>query len=77
MSEQELDHLDEAEIEHFVESRAWRILYQRLRQCEQDKLKQLRSDLDPIETAKVRGFLAGLDFAMHLPEYLMAELRGK
>jgi hypothetical protein len=70
------DALDIEEIRQMTESRAWALVRQRIDSIAAAKVAELRSpSLDHAATQEVRGFLAGIDRVLGVPDQLREEWR--
>lgn len=67
------DEIDREHLRQTLETRGWQIIEQSIREIAGRKLQSLRQDLDPVQTAKVRGFLDALDHVLALPKTLLKE----
>ena len=56
-----------------ITSDGWRLIDARLAQTIESEVQQLKSDLDPISTAKLRGGIQVLEMMRSLPSLLLAE----
>lgn len=69
------DAIDLEHLRQVVESRGWQLIAQRYGRMMDAKVRELCSDLDPSETAKVRGHIEAIRTCLQVPEILRQEYR--
>lgn len=69
------DLLDAELIEEMLRSRGWQLTEQRIKETVSTKLRALIQPQSEIETATVRGFIAGLELAAGVPKILQKEAK--
>jgi hypothetical protein len=69
------DTIDIQNLKETAQSAGYKIISQRIYDMMSAKFRELQSDLDPVATAKCRGFLEAINVVLGLPERLEAEMR--
>lgn len=72
---EKLDGIDAEQISQVVDSRGWQLIRQRIEKTRDEKMRELLQPLDPVQTANLRGSIAGLELALTVPKILMGEVK--
>lgn len=75
--EDDLDNLDLERLKDYVASGGHRLATDRIAKLRESKLRDLIQPADAVETATLRGFIAGLDAAVNIPAILIREAKEK
>lgn len=69
-----LDAIDGAHLDQAVASRGYQMIRERCRQMAERKLRELAQPLDSLETERARGFIAGVEACLRVPQILEKEI---
>lgn len=72
---QSYDTIDIQHLKETASSAGYKIIEHRIHEMMATKFRELQSDLDPMATAKCRGFLEAIRTVLGLPEQLETEMR--
>jgi hypothetical protein len=72
---QSYDTIDIQNLKETAQSAGYKIIERRIHETMATKFRELQSDLDPVATAKCRGFLEAIRVVIGLPEQLETEMR--
>lgn len=75
--EDDLDNLDLERLKDLAESGGYRLVSARIAKLRESKLRDLIQPTDAVETATLRGYIAGLDAAANIPAILIREAKEK
>lgn len=72
-----LSSSDGSEIRIIVASPGWQFIRERLEKTRDAKIEELLKPADPVQTAQLRGEIAGLKIALSVPAILISEAKGE
>ncbi len=70
-----LDRMDASDVSETLRSRGWQLIAERVNRVRAQKIEELLKAQPETGTATIRGFVAGLDCVLAIPEILQAEAR--
>ncbi|HLG99843.1 MAG TPA: hypothetical protein VKX49_26270 [Bryobacteraceae bacterium] len=72
---EKLDGIDHDHISQVIDSRGWQLIRRRIEETRDRKMRELVNPLDPVDTAKLRGEIRGLEVALSVPGILQGEAK--